>query len=340
MSHDYQPSWDYPVVELQEIDAAKDHSLEIQKAIADATQELTYLLGFEEFEVFYVEPGGLTNGFSLHDAVAVYCNGTSSRPVIGIDVATLAEICEHEGLDFSKEFRTCIAHELVHAYQETLGIEHYEDEEEDEAEVFAKLWGYDGTIDLPRLQMLDPHNMREIMFACANLGRTKSIEAILVAYPHIKDQQTFNSKTALHIAAETGNIEMCHLLIEKQARLDSPSHQWQTPLHIAAQRGHDQVVEILLRAGASIQATDEKKRSALHLAAAAEHLQTCKTLLSMGADLHAKDKAGIKPLDPLNTSQTFCERLQSSIAQDAISTSFTGEIGDNQPKKQRKGPSL
>lgn len=339
MSHDYQPSWDYPVVELGDLNVSTEHAKAIDLAISQAQQDLSLLFGFSDFEVFFVEPGGLTNGHSLHDAVAVYCNGTSSRPVIGFDVQTMLDVCNDEGLDFSKEFRTSIAHELAHAYQETLGIEHYDHADEDEAEIFGKRWGYEDQIDLTLLPKSHQENMCEIMFACVQEGRVKSMDAILTAYPAIKDRKTFNGHGALHMAANKGDKEMCELLIQHQLQLNSPSDYWETPLHLASTRGYTEVVELLVTAGAAINAVDGGRRTPLHKAAGAEREMTCRKLIELGANQQAKDSEGFTALSADNTSQQFLERLRSAEAMDAITEAFKCTSGAS-PKKKSRGLSL
>ena len=80
-------------------------------------------------------------------------NGTSSRPVLGLDLAHMAEICQEESLDLLHQVRLSLAHELAHAYQETLGMdaEHAEGFDEDDAEAFARVWVDSGEIQISRL---------------------------------------------------------------------------------------------------------------------------------------------------------------------------------------------
>jgi hypothetical protein len=161
--HDYEPSWDYPVVDqasdLESITPA--HWAGIEAAIARAQRELLPAMGMEHgFEVFYVEPLGLTSFAPAPGrketgvVIAVYCNGTALRPVVGFDLESMLQVCDEEGLDLVHQFTISLAHELAHAYQDSLGmgIEDEHEFDEDDAESFAIAWADEGRIDLDALR--------------------------------------------------------------------------------------------------------------------------------------------------------------------------------------------
>lgn len=154
MSHDYEPSWDYPVIELSEVvDLSLAERTEIEAVIEDVKKNLAPALDFDDIEVFFAEH--LTLAECGEPAVAVYCNGTSSRPVVGFDLFAMKSTCEEEGLSLIQQFKVSIAHELGHAYQESLGLDHEHDHgfDEDEAEEFGRDWADLGEI---RLWLLNP----------------------------------------------------------------------------------------------------------------------------------------------------------------------------------------
>lgn len=154
MSHDYQPSWDYPVIELSEsVGLSPSDRTAIEAVIEDVKKGLAPAMGFPEIEVFFAEHLTLT---ACGDAaVAVYCNGTASRPVVGFDLAAMGETCDEEGLSLVHQFKISIAHELGHAYQESLGLDHEHEDgfDEDDAEEFGRDWADIGEI---KLWLLDP----------------------------------------------------------------------------------------------------------------------------------------------------------------------------------------
>lgn len=154
--HDYDPSWDYPVMELAQLtDLSTSEREDVERAVNRVRSELAPSLDFvgeRAFEVFYTEPFGLLT--NAQESVAVFCSGTSSRPVIGLDLVHMKQICDECSLDFYGQVCISLAHELAHAYQEAAGVAH-EDEafDEDAAETFARDWADLGKV---QLDLLDP----------------------------------------------------------------------------------------------------------------------------------------------------------------------------------------
>ena len=159
--HDYTPSWDYPVIELVEVPNLDEVSrMQLLAVVERANLELTKPLGLEEgFEVFFVEPMGLSGVSGESDVLAVYCNGTSSRPVVGFDLVSMRAACEESGLSFVHQFTVSLGHELAHAFQEAAGVAGEDrDFDEDHAETFGRRWADDGHIDTSLL--FDPAELR------------------------------------------------------------------------------------------------------------------------------------------------------------------------------------
>ena len=106
--------------------------------------------------------------------------------------------------------------------------------------------------------------------------------------------------TALHLAAEQGDIEAVQALIDAGADLDAGTRIGHyTPLHLAARGGHGAVVTLLLEAGADpLAATTNSGATALHMAAGAVRGHgAVAALLEHGADPNALEaSAGQTPL--------------------------------------------
>jgi ankyrin repeat protein len=106
--------------------------------------------------------------------------------------------------------------------------------------------------------------------------------------------------TALHLAAEAGNLELVSVLIDAKARLDARTRIGDyTPLHLAAGSAHEPVVRALLGAGADPRVvTSSSGATPLHLAARAMSGEgTIRALLEKGADVNALESAyGQTPL--------------------------------------------
>ena len=83
--------------------------------------------------------------------------------------------------------------------------------------------------------------------------------------------------TALHWAAETGNIELAQVLVTAGANTSAVTRRGShTPLHVAARAGRGAVVKALLDAGADANAKTSSGATALHQAAGAGSLRRCR----------------------------------------------------------------
>jgi ankyrin repeat protein len=106
--------------------------------------------------------------------------------------------------------------------------------------------------------------------------------------------------TALHIAAQTGNLEITRTLLGARANVSAKTRLGDyTPLHLAAGGGHTTVVRALMDAGADVNAvTAYTGVTPLHLAAKAVGGETVvKTLIERGAAVNVREAAaGQTPL--------------------------------------------
>ncbi|XP_037799271.1 serine/threonine-protein phosphatase 6 regulatory ankyrin repeat subunit B-like [Penaeus monodon] len=74
--------------------------------------------------------------------------------------------------------------------------------------------------------------------------------------------------TALHTAAERGNLEVLHLLLlQKDIALNSEDSERHTPPHLASKAGHWKICQALLLAGADVAACNVRGLTPLHIAA-------------------------------------------------------------------------
>ena len=105
--------------------------------------------------------------------------------------------------------------------------------------------------------------------------------------------------TALHWAADRGDVEMARMLVYAGASLEAATRMAEyTPLHLASRAGHGAVVRALLEVGSDpATATGSGEATALHLAAAAGDAATISALIEFGADVNAREqRAGQTPL--------------------------------------------
>lgn len=96
--------------------------------------------------------------------------------------------------------------------------------------------------------------------------------------------------TALHWAAEHGDVTMANALIKAHASVKAITREGNyTPLHIASKNGNAAVVRALIKAGADVNAVTNSGATALHLAAGSGSADAVLALIEKGADVNAKE---------------------------------------------------
>jgi ankyrin repeat protein len=128
-------------------------------------------------------------------------------------------------------------------------------------------------------------------------GDLTQVKSLLSAGRDVNAPQG-DGMTALHWAADRGDLPMVELLLKSKASVRATTRMaGYTPLHIAAKGGHGAIVVALLKAGADPNAMTETGALPLHFAAAAGALDGVTALLDKGADPNAREKVyGQTPL--------------------------------------------
>jgi ankyrin repeat protein len=127
----------------------------------------------------------------------------------------------------------------------------------------------------------------------ADAAMRNDIEAVKLL---LKQKTDVNSAqgdgmTALHWAAEHGNLEMTKLLLKSGASVSAVTRIGSyTPLHLASKAGSAPVVKLLLQAGSDVKAvTSNSRTTALHLAATGGNPEVLAALIERGADVNARE---------------------------------------------------
>jgi len=110
----------------------------------------------------------------------------------------------------------------------------------------------------------------------------------------------------LHNAAFLGNLEILSILLKKgAASINEGNFRGQTPLHFACERGHPEVVTRLLDAGADIEARDMLGRTPLMVTSVGRNMEVAKILVKRGADINASLKRGPATYTVLTVSAMY-----------------------------------
>ncbi|KAM9451489.1 histone-lysine N-methyltransferase EHMT1 isoform 1-T1 [Clarias gariepinus] len=132
------------------------------------------------------------------------------------------------------------------------------------------------------------------LFISAKQGELQKVLMMLVdgIDPNFK-MESQSKRTPLHVAAEAGHQEVCHMLVQAGANLDICDEDQRTPLMEACENNHLDTVRYLLRAGAIVSNKDAEGSTCLHLAAKAGHFTIVKHLLFTGLiDINCQDDGG------------------------------------------------
>ncbi|KAJ0419187.1 hypothetical protein BJY00DRAFT_324533 [Aspergillus carlsbadensis] len=108
--------------------------------------------------------------------------------------------------------------------------------------------------------------------------------------------QTTNGKSALSVAAASGQVNVVKALLDLGADTAlSDSDGW-TPLHMASSRGHVEIVEALLDSGANTEIGTLSGWTSLAVAAFYGHVKVITALQKAGANLDGAILSGLTPL--------------------------------------------
>jgi uncharacterized protein len=98
-----------------------------------------------------------------------------------------------------------------------------------------------------------------------------------------------DGSTALHWAAQRGNLEIANLLLSAGANAKAANRYRVTPLFLAATNGNAAIIERLLKAGADPNGTSEEGETALMTASLTGKTDALRVLLTAGANVNAAE---------------------------------------------------
>jgi len=129
------------------------------------------------------------------------------------------------------------------------------------------------------------------------------------ADPNVQDLES--GQTPLHLAAGSGSLDLCVLLLDNKDGIDVNGKDFagKTALHVAVEKEEMQIAALLIGSGADVNIGDREGNTPVHLAARSDHDQLVISLLRRKPDLSlqnrqrqtAKDLAGPRCFPLLST---------------------------------------
>ncbi|MFZ4623015.1 MAG: ankyrin repeat domain-containing protein [Rhodoferax sp.] len=143
---------------------------------------------------------------------------------------------------------------------------------------------------------VDPSGWHGLMLAIRE--PSPRVTRVLLDWPSIKvEVRNASNESPLMLAALAGELELCRLLIQKNADVNKPG--W-AALHYAATNGHLEVMNLLLEENAYIDAQSPNGTTPLMMAAHYGTPAAVQLLLQAGADPLLKNMQGLAALDFAN----------------------------------------
>lgn len=109
---------------------------------------------------------------------------------------------------------------------------------------------------------------RTALHLAAMNGFTHLVKFLIKDHNAVIDILTLRKQTPLHLAAASGQMEVCQLLLELGANIDATDDLGQKPIHVAAQNNYSEVAKLFLQQHPQlVNATSKDGNTCAHIAA-------------------------------------------------------------------------
>ncbi|XP_028398575.1 transient receptor potential cation channel subfamily A member 1-like [Dendronephthya gigantea] len=174
------------------------------------------------------------------------------------------------------------------------------------------------------MELRDKNERTALHIAAAN-GNVEVMNILLSYKPDVVAIDD-RGKCPLHIAAENNNLDCARILIEADKDcVNYTDFMWRTPLHLASVYSRDKkLIQLLLENGADVNARDDRRWTPLLYVAAAGCPCCTKILVENGAKLNEWDKNRMTPLS-LAASRNKVNAVKALLDHGADVTILNGD---------------
>lgn len=123
--------------------------------------------------------------------------------------------------------------------------------------VLAAMAGHSNVVEILLDWKVNPEALNyrgeTLLHTAAKYGHSMVIDNLMRKGVSLETRKVSTGETALFIACQEGNADVCQILLDHGAQVEAPNKNGKTALTAAAERGHERVVKLLLTYGARAQ---------------------------------------------------------------------------------------
>lgn len=134
------------------------------------------------------------------------------------------------------------------------------------------------------------------IYQAAKKGDLATVTKLVEAKPELRDARNDMGATALHFAANNGQLEVVRYLLEKGADANIVDKMGVTPLLVAITHRQAEIARALLEKGANVSIPGPQGLSLLHIAVMSGQPEVLAMILSRKPNVDVRDPAGNTPL--------------------------------------------